>query len=97
KVREFLDRHLAEVIDAEPEASPLDEAAALLEEGAFDDAQALLDAVPAEARYDKLLALLKLQTEPPPEGDAQALAARIIAYPKDFEARFQLAALLVHA
>jgi len=85
---------------AKPEASPLDEAAALIEEGAFDDAQALLDAVPADsrdARYDKLLALLKLQTEPPPEGDAQALAARIIADPKDFEARFQLAALLVHA
>ena len=55
--------------------------------------------MPAEARDDqhaKLTARLKLASEAP-AGDADAFAARIAANPKDFEARFGLAALLAHA
>ncbi len=105
QVREFLDHHLGvgEAApgegEAEPEWGPLDEASALIEEGALDQAQALLDSLPAEARDDrhaKLLARLKLARDKP-AGDPLALMERIAANPKDFEARFALAALLVHA
>jgi len=103
QVRAFLDHHLgvAETEDAEAEVElgPLDEAEALIDEGAIDEAQALLDSLPVEARderYTKLLARIKLASERP-EGDPQALSARIAANPKDFDARFQLAALLAHA
>jgi putative thioredoxin len=104
KVREFLDQHLPPVeetpaADAEPEFGPLDEAAMLIEEGALDEARAILDATPPDQRTDqhtRLVARLKLASEAP-EGDATALAARVAANPKDFEARFGLAALLAHA
>lgn len=102
QVRQFLDHHLGAAPEAAPEEppfGPLDEAEALIEEGALDDAKALLDSLPAEQRderHAKLLARLKLASERP-EGDPQALAARIAANPRDFEARFQLAKLLVHA
>jgi len=99
KVREFLDRHLGEVIEGEPEASPLDEAAALIDDGALDSAQALLDSFPPELRderHAKLLARIKLASERP-DGDEQLLAARIAKNPKDFDARFDLAALHVYA
>jgi len=102
QIREFLDRHLppadeaGQPEDAEPD--PLDEADALITEGALDDARALLQMIPAEVRderHARLMARLRLASEKP-EGDADALAARIAANPKDFEARFQLAALQVH-
>jgi putative thioredoxin len=58
---------------------------------------ALLDRVPEAERGDRDAGLRKrmalLANKPP--GDAQALAARIAANPRDFEARFALAALLV--
>jgi putative thioredoxin len=101
QIREFLDKHLPpDVIDAEPD--PLDAAEALLSEGALDDAKALLDGLAdlpdadRRQRQQRLLARWTLATTPP-AGDPVALAARIAAQPRDFEARFELAALLVHA
>jgi putative thioredoxin len=104
QLRQFLDHHLGvgEATEgegeAEPEWGPLDEASALIEEGALDQAQALLDSLPAEARderHAKLLARLKLARDKP-AGDPLALMARVAANPRDFEARFSLAALQVH-
>ncbi len=58
---------------------------------------ALLDSVPEASRGDRDASLRKrmalLANKPP--GDAAALAARIAANPRDFEARFGLAALQV--
>ncbi len=107
QVRAFLDRHLGadDVIDAEAtevgssELDPLDEAEALLAEGAFAEAQALLDSLPANtrsARHVQLQAQLKLMAADAPAGDPVALARRIEANKKDFDARFQLAAILAH-
>ena len=70
----------------------------LLDRRALDDAQALLAGVPAKARDDRHAALsarLQLALNRP-AGDPQALAARIAANGRDFEARFDLAALLAH-
>jgi putative thioredoxin len=107
QVRAFLDQHLppaaepdaaaAEPADAEPD--PLDDVSALIESGALAEAQRLLDMLPPEThdeRHRQLQARLKLALDRP-EGDAQALAARIAAQPRDHEARFQLAALHAHA
>jgi putative thioredoxin len=107
QVRAFLDRHLVgdDVIDGEAvevgssDLDPLDEAEALLAEGAFGPAQALLDSLPADtrsARHLQLQAQLKLMAADAPAGDPAALARRIEANKKDFEARFQLAAILAH-
>ncbi len=102
QIRQFLDKHIpaGDVIDAEatPVFGPLDEAAQLLDEGALDEARAVLEAVPAPERdepHAKLMARLKLASEAP-DGDADVFAARIAANTKDFEARFGLAALLAH-
>ena len=64
---------------------------------ALPEVIALLDAVPMEARGDRDASLRKrLQIlGNRPAGDAAALAARIAANGKDFEARFALAALQV--
>jgi putative thioredoxin len=104
QVREFLDKHLGAAApddgaEPEPEFGPLDEAAMLIEEGALDEARAILDATPAEARdeqHARLLKRLQLAADAP-EGDADAFAARIATNPRDFEARFGLAAILAHA
>jgi putative thioredoxin len=102
QVRQFLDHHLGAAPEAPPEQppfGPLDEAEALLDEGALDEAKALLDALPVDARderHAKLVARWKLASERP-EGDPRQLAARIATNPKDFDARFDLAAILVHA
>ena len=63
---------------------------------ALEEVTTLLDAVPAETRGDRDGALRKrLQIlANRPAGDPAALAARIAANGKDFEARFALAALL---
>jgi putative thioredoxin len=100
QVRAFLDQHLppaaegaAEAADAEPD--PLDDVSALIEAGALAEAQRLLDMLPPEThddRHRQLQARLKLALDRPP-GDADELAARIAAQPRDHEARFQLAAL----
>ena len=67
----------------------------LARSASLQEVTALLDAVPPEARGDRDAALRKrlqlLGNKPP--GDAKALAARIAANSKDFEARFGLAAL----
>ncbi|MGL6109157.1 MAG: tetratricopeptide repeat protein [Rubrivivax sp.] len=91
---------LHEALNLEPGHAEvtLDLAARLIERSAFDDATALLDAVPPDRRIDRHAALLKRieLAKHRPEGDPQALAARIAANPKDFEARFALAALRVY-
>lgn len=77
-----------------PEAT-LDLAERLIARADFDAARALLDTLPAEAlgqRYAALMGRIELAANRP-EGDPAALAARIKSNPKDFEARFQLAAL----
>jgi putative thioredoxin len=91
---------LAQALDVEPghvEAS-LDLAERLIARGATDDAQELLDTLPSDAHRDRQQALLKRieLAKNKPEGDEAALAARIAANAKDFEARFQLAALLAY-
>ncbi|MDO8420125.1 MAG: tetratricopeptide repeat protein, partial [Rubrivivax sp.] len=76
----------------------LDLAERLLDRRALADAEALLSGLPAAARDDRHAALsarLKLALNRP-AGDPQALAARIPTNAKDFEARFDLAALLAH-
>jgi putative thioredoxin len=76
----------------------LDLAARLIDRGAFDDATALLGAMPPERRSDRHAALLKRieLSKNRPAGDPKALAARIAADAKDFDARFALAALQVY-
>jgi putative thioredoxin len=76
----------------------LDLAARLIDRAALDDATKLLDAVPAASRNDRHAALHKriAIARNRPEGDAEALGARIAANAKDFEARFALAALQVY-
>ena len=107
QIRAFLDKHLppaaaAAAAPAEPEVAPptpLDLAEALIAEGAFDNAWTLLDSLePSEnaARHKALSARLALASTRPP-GDITELQARVAAMPKDFEARFALAALWAHA
>ncbi len=69
----------------------------LARSASIEEVTALLDAVPAEARGDRDAGLRKrLQIlANRPAGDAKALAARIDANAKDFEARFALAAIQV--
>ena len=76
----------------------LDLADRVVARGALDDAQALLDRVPESARNDRHAALVKriALARNKPQGDPVALAARIAANPKDFEARFALAAIQVY-
>lgn len=87
---------LSQALALEPEhpEANLDMAERLIKVGAFDQARGLLDTLPADAgpRHAQLLARVELAAHKPP-GDAAALAARIQASPRDFEARFQLAAL----
>ncbi len=87
---------LSQALSIEPEhpAANLDMAEHLIALGAFDQARGLLDTLPADAgpRHSQLLARIALAANQPP-GDAAALAARIQANPRDFEARFQLAAI----
>ena len=73
----------------------LDMATLLVDQGAMDDAQGVLDQMAPEQRNDRHAALVKriqLARNRPP-GDPVALDARIKANPKDFEARFARAAL----
>ena len=76
----------------------LDLAERLLDRRALDEARTLLDGLPAARRDDRHAALsarLRLALNRP-AGDPAALAARIAANARDFDARFDLAALLVH-
>jgi len=76
----------------------IDLAERLVARGALDAAQARLDALDADNDDPRAAALVKriYLASHRPAGDPQALAARIAANPKDFEARFALAALHVH-
>jgi putative thioredoxin len=82
-------------IDPEHPEANLDMAERLMALGEHEQARGILQTLPADAsgdRHAKLLARIELAANKPP-GDAAALAAQIKANPKDFEARFQLAAL----
>ena len=82
------------VAPADPEASA-DLAERLIARGAHDDALAVLDAVPQAARSKRhagLVGRIELAAKRPP-GDPAALAARVAADPRDFDARFELAAI----
>ena len=76
----------------------LDLAERVIARGALDDAQGLLDRVAEGSRNDRHAALAKriALARNKPQGDPAALAARIAANPKDFEARFALAAIQVY-
>jgi putative thioredoxin len=79
-------------------AVTLDLAERVIARGALDEAGALLDRISADKRDDRHAALLKRieLARNKPQGDPKALAARIAANPKDFEARFALAAIQVY-
>ena len=66
-----------------------------IDRGALDEAGKLLGKVPADKRSDRHAALSKRieLAKNKPAGDPKALAARIGANPKDFDARFALAAI----
>jgi len=87
---------LSQALTMEPEhpEANLDMAEHLIALGALDQARGLLDTLPADAgpRHAALRGRIELAANQPP-GDASALTARIQANPRDFEARFQLAAL----
>jgi len=79
-------------------AVALDLAARLVDRGALDEAAALLDAIAPADGGDRLAALrarIELARHRP-QGDPVQLAARIAANGKDFDARFELAALHAH-
>ena len=97
EVAESLLQEALGMVPGHPDASA-DLAERWLARGAaLAEVTALLDAVPAEARGDRDASLRKrLQIlGNRPAGDPAALAARIAANSKDFEARFALAALQV--
>jgi putative thioredoxin len=88
---------LSQALALEPEhpEANLDMAERLIALGELDQARGLLDTLPATAtgpRHTALRARIDLAANEPP-GDPAALAASIQANPKDFAARFQLAAL----
>ena len=91
---------LAQALDAEPGHVDvtLDLAERLIARGALAEAQEMLDALPSDAGRDRQNALVKRieLARNKPAGDPQALAARIAANSKDFEARFELAALAAY-
>jgi putative thioredoxin len=73
----------------------LDLATRWIDRGALDEADQLLGKVPQDKRSDRHAALLKRigLARNRPAGDPAAMAARISANPKDFDARFALAAI----
>lgn len=88
---------LEEALSLEPghPQATQDLAERLIGRGALDEAQRWLDTLPAsarDARHAALLGRIDLARNRP-AGDPVALAARIAANPRDFEARFALAAL----
>jgi putative thioredoxin len=90
---------LQDALSLDPQHVPslLDLADLWLQRGEGPGAKELLDGIPAEQRNERHAALVKrieLMANRPP-GDPAALAARIAANPRDFEARHALAALMV--
>ena len=91
---------LREALSFEPDnaAVLLDLAERVIARGDLDESEQILQAVPEAERKDRHAGLLK-RTELArnrPQGDPAALAARIAANGKDFEARFALAAIRVY-
>jgi putative thioredoxin len=76
----------------------LDLAERVIARGDLDESEQILQAVPAAERKDRHAGLLKRieLARNRPQGDPAALAARIAANGKDFEARFALAAIRVY-
>ena len=85
------------MVPGHPDAAA-DLADRLLARHALDDATAVLDSVAQADRGERDAALRKraLMLANRPAGDAHALAQRVAANAKDFEARFGLAALQAH-
>jgi putative thioredoxin len=77
----------------------LDLAERLIARSALDEASGLLGRVPGDEGGDRRTSLIKRieLARNKPQGDPQALASRIAADGKDFEARFALAAIQMHA
>jgi putative thioredoxin len=92
---------LSEALRIEPANAEvaLDLATRWIARDEFDGAEKLLNRLSAEQGGERRTALLKRieLARHKPEGDPAALAARIAANPKDFDARFALAALQAHA
>ncbi len=101
---EMAEAMLREALDYEPGHAGvmMDLAERWLAKGdaaANDEAEALLNRVDATARdhrHAALMARIEFAKQAKPEGDAAALQARIKANPRDFDARFELAALQAH-
>jgi putative thioredoxin len=91
---------LREALAVEPghALASLDLAERLISRGALEEAKGLLEAVPQAERSDRHVALSKRLdlAANRPQGDPAALRERISANPKDFDARFALAALLAY-
>ena len=91
---------LHEALQVEPRNAAVlqDLAERVIARGGLDEAERLLAAVPADQRKDRHAGLLKRieLARNRPQGDPAALAARIAANGKDFEARFALAAIHVY-
>lgn len=92
---------LSEALRIEPGNSDvaLDLATRWIERDEFAGAEKLLNRLTADQGGERRAALLKRieLARNKPAGDPEALAARIAANPKDFEARFALAAIHAHA
>ena len=87
--------HEALAIEPGHAEATLDLAERLIARNAHGDARTLLEGLPGEAlgrRYEALMGRIELAAHRP-DGDPAALAARIAANPKDFDARFALAAI----
>jgi putative thioredoxin len=88
---------LREALGYEPDNAGvlLDLAERVIARGDLEEAEQILDAVPEAERKDRHTGMVKRieLARNRPQGDAAALAARIAASSKDFEARFALAAL----
>jgi putative thioredoxin len=91
---------LREALSYEPDnaAVLLDLAERVIARGDLEESEQILLAVPETERKDRHAGLLKRieLARNRPQGDPAALAARIAANGKDFEARFALAALQVY-
>ena len=95
---EALLQEALQMVPGHPDAAA-DLAERLIARDALAQATELLDTVPAEARGDRDVALRKRLAllANRPAGDPAALAARIAANSKDFEARFALAAIQAYS
>jgi putative thioredoxin len=92
---------LMDALSVEPDNLDVvgDLAERLIARDALDAASELLGSVPQASQNERLVALGKRMAlaRQRPEGNPLELSARIESNPKDFEARFGLAALHVHA